>query len=107
MKRMKTRQDGVRAVTLTPGKGLEERLGDIARLRIRVFRDWPYLYDGDLAYEKKYLAGFANSPGACCVAAFDGDRVVGASTALPVGDEHEPIRAPLREAGFDLSRVFY
>ena len=25
-----------------------------ARLRIEVFRDWPYLYDGDLAYEQSY-----------------------------------------------------
>lgn len=97
----------MRIETLTPGNGLEDRIGDIAELRITVFRDWPYLYDGDLAYERKYLGNFARSPGAVCIAAIDGDRVVGASTGLPVGDEHEPIRAPLREAGFDLSRVFY
>ncbi|MGD9867321.1 MAG: GNAT family N-acetyltransferase [Hyphomicrobiales bacterium] len=97
----------MRIETLTPGNGLEDRIGDIARLRIQVFRDWPYLYDGDLDYEHGYLSTFARSPGAVCIAAIDGDRVVGASTGLPVGDEHEPIRAPLREAGFDLARVFY
>jgi hypothetical protein len=25
-------------------------------LRIAVFRDWPYLYDGSLEYEREYLA---------------------------------------------------
>jgi hypothetical protein len=39
----------VRALT---GADLAPALADVARLRIAVFRDWPYLYDGDLAYEK-------------------------------------------------------
>jgi hypothetical protein len=28
---------------------------DLARLRVTVFRDWPYLYDGDAEYERRYL----------------------------------------------------
>ena len=40
-------------------------LPDLARLRIVVFRDWPYLYDGTLDYEEKYLATFAAAKGAC------------------------------------------
>ena len=35
----------VRALT---GAELEAHLDDVARLRIAVFRDWPYLYDGTL-----------------------------------------------------------
>ncbi|MFP5511018.1 MAG: GNAT family N-acetyltransferase, partial [Alphaproteobacteria bacterium] len=41
----------IRVAALT-GAGLEAALDDVARLRIAVFRDWPYLYDGDLAYER-------------------------------------------------------
>ena len=37
----------IRIETLTAESGLGERLEDIATLRIAVFRDWPYLYDGD------------------------------------------------------------
>ena len=33
------------------GAALEAALEDVARLRIAVFRDWPYLYDGSLDYE--------------------------------------------------------
>jgi len=47
--------------TLT-GDGLTAALADLARLRIAVFRDWPYLYDGDEAYEREYLRAYA-APG--------------------------------------------
>ena len=47
-------------------------LPDLARLRITVFRDWPYLYDGTLDYEQEYLAKFAAAKGAVCVIARDG-----------------------------------
>lgn len=42
----------VRALT---GLDLDAALDDMARLRIKVFRDWPYLYDGDVDYERRYL----------------------------------------------------
>ena len=56
-------------------------LDDLARLRIAVFRDWPYLYDGDLAYERSYLSLYTN-PRAIVVGAFDGEDMVGWSKSL-------------------------
>jgi len=38
------------------GVDLIPYIADLARLRIQVFRDFPYLYDGDLGYEKKIPA---------------------------------------------------
>jgi hypothetical protein len=51
----------VRALT---GDDITSVLPDLARLRITVFRDWPYLYDGSLAYEEQYLAKLAKAPSA-------------------------------------------
>lgn len=34
------------------GAALIEHISDLASLRIEVFRDFPYLYDGDFEYEK-------------------------------------------------------
>ncbi|NBO21620.1 MAG: GNAT family N-acetyltransferase, partial [Rhodobacteraceae bacterium] len=45
----------LRALT---GPAVAEVLDDVARLRIAVFRDWPYLYDGDLNYERRYLDSY-------------------------------------------------
>ena len=34
------------------GRGIEKYLHDLAKLRIEVFREFPYLYDGSPEYEK-------------------------------------------------------
>ena len=97
----------IRIQNLTPGAGLAEHVDQVARLRIAVFREWPYLYDGDLEYERNYLSRYVQSSGAICVAAFHGDRMVGASTGMPLAEEHDPIKAPFVDANFDLDRIFY
>lgn len=82
-------------------------LSAIAELRIAVFRDWPYLYEGDRAYEERYLTSFAESADAIAVGAWDGDRLVGVSTGAPLEDHAAEFGAPLEAAGLDLSDVFY
>lgn len=82
-------------------------LDAVARLRIAVFRAWPYLYDGDMDYERDYLSAYARSARSVFVLAFDGDAVVGASTGVPLEDEDAAFRAPLEARGLDPARVFY
>ncbi|XDA97672.1 GNAT family N-acetyltransferase [Sulfitobacter sp. LCG007] len=89
------------------GPDLVAALDDIARLRIAVFRDWPYLYDGDLAYERGYLGRYAEDDRAIVLGAFDGTRLVGASTGLPLDGHDADFAAAFRGSGMDLSGVFY
>lgn len=89
------------------GPEIAAHLDDLARLRITVFADFPYLYDGSEAYEAEYVREFAAEPGSVLIAAFDGDRVVGAATASPMAGQKAEFRAPLEERGFDTSAVFY
>ena len=44
----------IRVAPLT-GAAIIPALPALARLRITVFRDWPYLYDGAMTYEQGYL----------------------------------------------------
>lgn len=97
----------VRLETVTPGPALDRLLEPLADLRIEVFRDWPYLYDGDRDYEAWYLSRFAAADGAVLVAAFDGDELVGASTGLPLATEHADFTAPLAAAGYAIDRLYY
>ncbi len=94
----------VRALT---GPALEAALDDLARLRIAVFRDWPYLYDGTLAYERDYLQSYRDSPGALLVAAFDGAQIVGASTSTPMEDHAAEFARPMAATGVALDRILY
>ncbi|MEL7429112.1 MAG: GNAT family N-acetyltransferase [Pseudomonadota bacterium] len=89
------------------GNDFDEAVHDLARLRITVFREWPYLYDGDLEYEKRYLERFRNADRAFLAVARDGDRIVGAATAAPLAGEVEEFRAPFVDAGYDLTSIFY
>jgi GNAT superfamily N-acetyltransferase len=96
----------VRIERLT-GDSIARALDDVARLRIAVFREWPYLYDGTLDYEREYLSAFSQARDSVVVAAFAGNEIVGAATASPL-DGHSPEFVPLvAEAGFDPDEVFY
>jgi GNAT superfamily N-acetyltransferase len=94
----------IRPVT---GAALQGLIPALAKLRITVFRDWPYLYDGGEDYERKYLQVYVDSDRAMIAVATDGEDVVGASTCLPMVDAGSEMREPLMAAGFDPARIFY
>lgn len=98
--------DGISVRALKGGE-LEAQLDAVAGLRIAVFRDWPYLYDGSLDYERDYLQTYRDSAGALLVGAFDGDRLVGASTSTPMEDHAAEFAAPFRAIGVPLDRILY
>lgn len=89
------------------GEAIRSVLPDLARLRIAVFRDWPYLYDGNLEYEQTYLDKFARANGAVCVIARDGPTIVGASTGAPMVEHADEFGEPFRNAGYDITKIFY
>jgi len=89
------------------GAELAAHIHEVARLRIAVFREFPYLYDGDLDYETNYLRPYLESSDSIVVLALAGARIVGASTALPMACETAEFRQPFVDAGLDPAEVFY
>lgn len=89
------------------GSSAQPFIPELARLRIQVFRDFPYLYEGDMAYEEAYLETFLQAPDSVLVIATDGSQVVGASTGLPMESETENIQQAWLEQGFDTRKIFY
>lgn len=89
------------------GPRLPSAIEALARLRITVFRDWPYLYDGSMAYERQYLQALAEAPHAVVVAAYDADDMIGAATGSALAGHAEEFAGPLRHHGFDVDRMFY
>lgn len=97
---------GIEVRPLT-GNEIAAALDDLAALRITVFAAYPYLYDGDAAYEAEYLTEYAAAPDAVLVAAFDGARIVGAATAAPMMHQKAEFRRPFEARGIDTARLFY
>lgn len=89
------------------GGDINAYLPELARLRIRVFREYPYLYEGSVAYEEKYLKTYANVPESVMVLVWSDDRVVGASSGLPLEVEPPEVIEPLMAHGHDPRRIFY
>lgn len=99
--------DSSHTIGLFRGREISTRLDDVARLRIGVFRAWPYLYEGSLEYEREYLAAYARSKDSLFVLAFDDGEVIGASTGLPLADDTPEFHAPFLERGMPAESVFY
>ncbi len=95
------------AVAPLTGPALRSALDDLARLRIAVFRDFPYLYEGVRDYEEKYLQLFASGKDGIIVAAMDGDEIVGCATGSALVTHHGPLQEPFKKAGADLDTIFY
>jgi GNAT superfamily N-acetyltransferase len=79
----------------------------LSDLRIRVFRSWPYLYDGSAEYEAAYMAEFVREPGSVLVVAQDGDLIIGAATASPLAGQKPDIQNPFCDQGMDVAQIFY
>ncbi len=90
-----------------PRDELAAQIDALARLRIEVFRAWPYLYDGDMAYEAAYLRPYTEGNESLVVGAWDGDQLVGAATGAPLEHHAEAFGAPFAAIGLPLHAVFY
>jgi hypothetical protein len=89
------------------GSQIRTYLPSIARLRIEVFRDFPFLYEDNLDSETQYLKKYASCKEAILVMVFDGSEIVGASTGIPLEFETDAIKKPFVQKGLDTSQYFY
>jgi hypothetical protein len=89
------------------GAALQRALPALARLRIEIFREWPYLYEGSLDYEASYIERFARLSGGVIVVARDASEPVGAATGAPLEGQNPDVTAPFLERGYDLAKLFY
>jgi len=94
----------IRRVT---GEAVLEYLEDAARLRIAVFREFPYLYAGEEESEREYLTRYAECPRSVFVIAIGNGDVVGVSTGLPLAEADESFQAPFLNAGLEPAEWFY
>ena len=86
---------------------LQPWVEDLGRLRLQIFREFPYLYEGELEQELDYIGHYAQAPGSMVVLAFDGGNLIGATTCLPMGQAQAAFQEPFVKAGLDVSAIGY
>lgn len=89
------------------GTDVVRQWSDIASLRLQVFLEYPYMYEGTMAEEEAYGAVFGRSPDSLAVIAYDGEQAVGASTCMPLVWQQEAFQKPLRDFGMRPEEYFY
>lgn len=95
------------AVETLAGAAASSVVEVLARLRVTVFRDWPYLYEGSLDYERRYLSKYLDLGRSTVVVAHADGAIVGASTALPLESAEPELQAPFLAAGLDPKEFYY
>jgi GNAT superfamily N-acetyltransferase len=101
------RVNALKVTALTGAAAIRAAIPALARLRIAVFREFPYLYDGSPEYEAEYLETYARCADSLIVLVEDGDTAVGASSALPLTAETPDLKQPFVNAGWNPARVLY
>lgn len=89
------------------GPQIERYIPSLAWLRKTVFHEFPYLYDGSDEYEEQYLKTYTKSEKSLFVLAFDGERIVGAASGMPLQKETEEVKQPFKDKGIHIDHVFY
>lgn len=92
---------------LLTGFALGGSLDDLASLRINVFREYPYLYDGVREDELKYLRLYMGTPDAFVISVKDGGNMVGAATGVPLCYEHDSLIVPFKGTSYSVEELFY
>ena len=93
-------------IRLLHGAAIAPYIDDLARLRLAVMREFPYLYDGRPDSDVDYLASHVRSGRSLVVLAVDDGQVVGASTALPLMDGAPEFLQLFRAQGRDPASVY-
>jgi GNAT superfamily N-acetyltransferase len=91
-------------------------LTHVGRMRSKLYKGFPYLYDATIDPEKEDVSSYKNSPDTIMVAAFAGDEFVGFTIGLPLKDfnssctlEEEVALATekFKNVGVNLNTCFY
>lgn len=82
-------------------------IDDLAKLRLTVFKEYPYLYQGNMEYELKYLQTYVACKESVLVIVKNGHEVVGVSSAIPLEFETPECQQPFIEKNMPINKIFY
>lgn len=82
----------------------------VSKLRIDVFREYPYLYEGEEEYERKYIHGYTTDKRAMIAIAKVDNVVAGISTGIPLISESDIVadaKKVFSQANINIGDYYY
>ncbi len=90
------------------GNEIQKWIPELASLRIQIFKDWPYLYEGNLDYEKKYLSRYSQAEKSFIALALNDNKVIGATSCIWLPEESDKsIQQAFKDKSYIASDVVY
>jgi len=86
---------------------IQQHIETIASLRIAIFKEYPYLYDGDMQSERDYLKSYAASKNSVVILAKDKGKIVGAVTGIPLSELDKIFLMPFMEKHIPTKAQYY
>lgn len=86
---------------------MSERFQDIAHMRLTLFKEFPYLYEGDEEGEREYLESYFNADTACLILLYDQGEIVGFSSGVGLHEEMPDIQKPFARHGLNTQDYYY
>lgn len=94
-------------LTFACGKEIEKYIEELGRFRIEIFKEYPYIYDGDMEYEKKYLGRYARCEESFLLVVDNEHGIDCACTGIPLKDELPEFQKPFLERDIPIDKIFY
>ena len=92
---------------LVTGPAIADCLEGLASLRLDIFREFPYLYDGRREDELRYLQLYADAPEALVMTVTDSGTMIGAATGIPLCHEHRELLDPFASTPYPVEDLYY
>lgn len=89
------------------GEAIQAIIPDLGKLRIAVFYEFPYLYEGSMEYEEEYLKIYTRSADSFVFGIYHNETLIGATTCIPLSDEAPEIQKPFVDAEMNLQEIMY
>ena len=95
------------SLRLLKGKEIVRHLPDVADLRLRVFKEYPYLFQDDDKHTLTYLSHYAAAKHCLLVTATSNNEMVGAVAGIPLEATSPATQKPFIDTHQTLSQWFY
>jgi hypothetical protein len=87
------------------GEKIKDVIDELGNFRITIFKEYPYLYDGNLDYERKYLSRYGNISDSILLLVRDKEGILGAATGIPLVNDEPEFTEPFKDKNLD--EIFY
>lgn len=95
------------SMSLLTGAAINDGIDDIATLRLNIFREYPYLYEGCRNDEINYLRTYVEASDSCVILVYDSGTIAGAITGMPLCHEGAQMREAFAGTAVSVDELYY